>query len=231
MKKLLIVSATYFEVKPLLERFGVIGKSDKVDSLGLVKTENQDVDLCISGVGQLQSAYHLAEALAQQQYRIALNFGICGSFKEEIPQKSVVNIISEELSDLGAEDNGSYLDLFEMGFLKKDKPPFVNAALLAKNPKLQRLEQLPQVKSLTVNRVLAHQDSIEFVREKYNPDVVNMEGAAFFYACKNHGLECAAVRSVSDYVGPRDKAKWDIPGAVEVLNSVALGLVEEILKS
>jgi futalosine hydrolase len=46
-----------------------------------------------------------------------------------------------------------------------------------------------------------------------------MEGAAMFYVCLLAGVPFLELRAVSDVVGPRDKAQWDIPGAVAALNA------------
>ncbi len=51
-------------------------------------------------------------------------------------------------------------------------------------------------------------------------DVETMEGAAFFECCLRHGVPFAEIRAVSNYVGERDHALWDIPLALENLRSV-----------
>jgi futalosine hydrolase len=71
---------------------------------------------------------------------------------------------------------------------------------------------------VTVNRVLSDPRSIAWVEERYAPDVVSMEGAAFLYTCLMHEVPCVQLRAISDRVGPRDTSTWDIPGAVAALN-------------
>ena len=50
-------------------------------------------------------------------------------------------------------------------------------------------------------------------------DVESMEGAAFFEACLSAGIPFAQVRAVSNFVGERDHARWNIPLALRQLES------------
>lgn len=50
-------------------------------------------------------------------------------------------------------------------------------------------------------------------------DVETMEGAAFFECCLRAGVSFAQVRAVSNAVGVRDHALWDIPLALRNLES------------
>ena len=50
-------------------------------------------------------------------------------------------------------------------------------------------------------------------------DVETMEGAAFFACCLQQGCAFAEVRAVSNEVGERDHARWNIPLALRNLQS------------
>ena len=227
--KILLVSATEFEVRPFLARFRGNGGGTFGGTAGSVASfslGNRTLDCLITGVGQLQCGEHLTKHLAQkaarkQQYSMVLQAGLGGSFTDRFPKRCVVRVVSEILSDLGAEDNGGFLDLFQMGFLKADLFPFSGTSLVC--PSLEAgsvLDNLPQARSVTVNRVLGDQRSIDWVRDQYNPDVVNMEGAALIYACALFKVPCVSLRAISDMVGPRNKAAWDVAGDVTALNQV-----------
>lgn len=94
---------------------------------------------------------------------------------------------------------------------------------------IKALSALPRASSVTVNRVLSSESSIAWVRERYVPELVNMEGAALFYACLLKNVPFVSLRSISDMVGARDKGSWDIPGAVAVLNATLGVLLEETI--
>ena len=60
-------------------------------------------------------------------------------------------------------------------------------------------------------------------------DVESMEGAAFFEACLQSGTSFAEVRAVSNLVGEKDHAMWDIPLALKNLQQ-ALETLKNVLK-
>jgi futalosine hydrolase len=228
--RVLVVTATLLEVRPFLSRLlkGAVEDTKRLPAGTLVplpegrcpKGGLLSGDCLITGVGAPFSATHLTRQYERGGgYDLSLQVGLCGSFvPTQLPKKSLVRVTSDSFSDIGAEDNGSFLDLVEMGLLEKDEFPFTHGMLIPNVCELAPpFDTLPKVRSVTVNRVLSESVSIEWVRERYRPDVVNMEGAAFFYTSMLYGIPCASIRAVSDTVGPRDKGSWEIAGAVDVL--------------
>jgi len=224
----LIVSATALEVAPLLGRLfpgAAVGSRPGVPGTLL---EGERVDCLITGVGQMQCGIRLAGALAGRSYGVAIQAGLAGSFSPAIGKRQVVVVSEEALPDLGAEDREGFLDLFDMGLLDPNHAPFAGGRLLAPDVTLRSLDGLERARSVTVNRVLSSAASIEWVRKRFAPEVVNMEGAAFLYACALYGVPCVSIRAISDMVGPRDKSSWDIPGAVASLNAALQDVIAEL---
>ena len=60
-------------------------------------------------------------------------------------------------------------------------------------------------------------------------DIESMEGAAFFECCLRQGVPFAEIRAVSNQVGERDHARWDIPLALKNLQT-ALETFLNVLK-
>jgi futalosine hydrolase len=226
MKDLIIV-ATIKEILPFLETCKYNGKISE----GEIK-EFQHFDLLVSGPGMLATAVSLTAALEKNNYAVLFNFGIAGSFKKDIPIGSTVNIVEETLGDFGAEaGEEEYMDIFEMGLLSLSSSPFTSGKLLPfKSDGYIGGNNLRAVKSVSVNRVLSHEKSIKWVRAKYDPDVVNMEGAAVFYLSNKYNLPCIQIRTISDFVGTRDKASWDINRAIKQLNFEAIKIYDERYK-
>lgn len=221
----LVVSSTLLEVAPIVEReVGVLGEG-RGRAGALFKGKR--TDFLITGVGPVPCAVYLTRILATGAYQRVVQAGIAGSFVHDIPIKSVVVVTEEGFGDLGSEDHGSYLDLFDMGLLLKHEEPFVNGFLPAPVISLKCLKGLPRVRSVTVNRVLSEAESVAWIVDRYNPQVVNMEGAAFFYTALTFKLPFLAVRAISDMVGPRDKSAWRIPEAVHALDVVLEQVLEE----
>lgn len=216
--KVLLVSATTFEVQPTLQNSGYQGVfSSRLGTPG-EELSLPTFDCLITGVGQLQCAAWLARVLTQKRYDLVLQAGIAGSFRDTYPHRSVVLVGEEVIADLGAESPHGFLDIFDMGLIPRDQRPFSGGVLRTTIPHWIDTMNLPSVRSVTVNRVLSDPRSIGWIEGRYEPDIVSMEGAAFFYTCLTHGVPCAQIRAISDRVGPRDTSTWDIPGAIEALN-------------
>jgi futalosine hydrolase len=227
-RKILLVTATAFEVQPALQHYGCTERWARGLGVAGTRIQTETCDVLISGVGQLQSAVHITSCLRSERYDLVIQAGLAGSFSPQYPKCSVVSVTEEVLADLGAESESGYLDIVAMGLLAVDQPPFTDGEL--RNPHQELLEQtaLPLVRSATVNRTLSDPRSIGWVAGRYRPDVVNMEGAALFHACLTLGVPFLELRAVSDLVGPRDKAAWDIPGAVRTLNEHVVRVVDTL---
>lgn len=243
--RVLLVTATVLEFRPLLERAGIRVVAGEVGVPGRLLDLSHSVfpnapsqagavpphcDLLVTGVGQLQCAVHLARTLARSPYSLVVQAGLAGSFTPAIPKRAVVRVASEVCADLGAEDRTGFLDLRDMGLLDPNLPPFQDGLLVAPELPYSSVQTLPAVSSVTVNRVLSAPESIAWVRKRYAPQVVNMEGAACFYAALLAGVPFVQLRAVSDMVGPRDRAQWDIPGAVRALDEAVQGVLQELAR-
>lgn len=190
----LVVAATRAELEPaipVLDRF--------------------EIPYLITGVGMVATAYSLTRALASGRYNYVLNVGIAGSLDQDRALGEVVEVIEDVFSELGAEDNETFLSIDELGFGQ--------GSWAAQSPEgIATL--LPQVKGLTVNTVHGCDTSISALLQRH-PDAVaeSMEGAAVFYVCTMEKVPCIQVRAISNYVEARNRERWDIPSAVKQLNS------------
>lgn len=175
------------------------------------------IHIVISGVGMMNSAFSLAAAFAVHEFDYALQAGIAGAFDTALQLGDVVAVQSEQYGDLGAEDKEDYIDIFELGFLDKNTPPFTNGRLINENPSFAG-KALPLVNALSVNTVSGKQQSIEARKNRYNCSIESMEGIAFHYACLKHQIPFVQIRAISNYVTPRNKSEWKLKLAVDNLN-------------
>ena len=207
--KTLLVAATTLEVLPLTNRF-------KKDSIPLQKVIALDegVDLIITGVGMVATAFTLGKIFSRKKYDRAINMGIAGSFDRKLNLGDVVQIAEDKFSELGAEDGEKFIPLDEMGL-------GVNCVL---KPSFT-LPHLKTVEGITVNTVHGNVASILTIQKNLNPQTESMEGAAFFYACKQFKIPCVQVRSLSNYVEPRDKKNWKIDNAIQNLNDYVINFL------
>jgi len=186
---------------------------------------DKNITVLITGVGLTQTAYHLGAVLARQSFDLAINAGIAGAIKRSVALGEVVEVSSEIFGDTGAETaTGSFIDIHEMGLIPPDMPPFLRGELLNPNA---GATGLPQVKGLSVNKVHGYLPSITEMMIHYDADIETMEGAAFFYACLSASQPFMQIRSLSNYVEPRDRSKWNIPLAVQTLNTKLIELIQQ----
>lgn len=223
--RLLVVAATRPEVAPLISRMASPVAHHRVltGSLGPHR-----LDVLLTGVGMVATAVWCTRALAIGGYDAALNLGVCGSFNPALPPPTVVHVTSEQLPELGAEDGASFVTLSDLGLLQADEFPWSGGRLVnAEPPALTGLDALPRAAGITVNTVHGDTASIARVVARCAPDVESMEGAAFAYACLVAGVPFAQVRAVSNRVERRNRAAWDMAGAVRELGRAALHLLEQ----
>lgn len=208
--KILLVSATKFEIAPLVKKFRKIAARKNISSY---RFKNRSFDVLITGVGMTATAFHLGKML-DKKYDLVINAGIAGSFRKSIQLGSVVNVVSDCFADLGAEDGKKILTLKEIGFenISSHKPQVISKRIR------KILSALPQVKGITVNTVHGNSVSIKKAVKKFNPDIESMEGAAFFFACNHEKIPCIQVRAISNYVERRNKKKWKMDLAVRNLS-------------
>ncbi len=220
--KVLIVSATPFEIAPLTQHLANEGVAREHSTFwGLL-----EIQTLITGVGMTATAFALAHTFARQKFNLALQVGIGGAFDKEVATGTVFNVVSEQFGDLGVEEaDGSFTDLFELGLMDPAAPPFTEGKLL--NPAGDSAF-LPSAKGLTVNKVHGAANSIDHIRSKYDADVESMEGAAFFYACLLASQPFLELRSISNHVEPRNRENWDLAGAINQLNRTLLELLETL---
>jgi len=193
---ILIVAATENELPKLNGQFSNL----KIDSL-------------LTGVGMVATTFALTQKLMNSHFDLVINLGIAGAFSEQFEIGNVVQVTSDRLVELGAEDHDKFLTADKLGLVDSGDLRFESTV---KVPSLKR------VNGITVNRVHGNESSINKVAEQFNPDVESMEGAAVAYVCAKMKVSWVQVRSISNKVEPRNRDSWNIPLAIENLHKEVL---------
>ena len=182
--KILIVAATWMEVKLLADEMNLVG--EKSHFLKEFRLDNTDVDILITGIGTTFTTFHLTNTIKENQYNLVLNIGIAGSLIKELSIGEVVNVISEEFADLGIEKENEFLTLFETGFVESNEFPFEQGILKASD--FNGILNMKKVRGITTNKSHGRKSSIDEIHQKFSAHVESMEGAAVFYVCAWIGL-------------------------------------------
>jgi futalosine hydrolase len=216
--KILVTAATQPEIQPFLDHLARMGN-----------TNGSHIDVLISGIGLMHTAWSLGRRLAARKPDIAIQAGIGGCFSHERDLGQVVIIEREQLGDLGAEDQNGFTDLFDIGLWKAGQPPFEQHSLVNSFAGLPSVPELPRVTAVSVNTVSGRLPTIQRLQEKYAPEMESMEGAAFHYGCLLEKVPFLQLRSISNYVEVRDKSRWNIPLAVKQLNGALVNYITQLI--
>ncbi len=224
---ILIVSATYLEIEPLLLQFNF--EKEVNQKLRSYSYNNHNIDVLIPGVGMTCTAYWIGKTLNSKIYDVAINLGLAGSFDNNIEIGKSVHVISDRISKLGAEDGESFLSLVDMDLIV-DEDFILNQGEMKNTIPLENpvIDTLEKVSGLTVNTAHGDDSSILKIKTLFNPQIESMEGAAFFYACLFEGITCTQIRTISNKVEKRNRANWDIPLAVKNLCATGLNLLNNL---
>ncbi len=212
--KILIVSATWLEVKLTADDLEFIKETSNF--IKQYRLNDIEIDILVSGIGATFSSFHLTNTLREKNYQYVLNVGMAGSLTNELNIGEVVSVVSDEFADLGIEKENDFLTLFETGFMDANEFPFSQGVLKA--AELNGLLQLKKVRGITTNKSHGRASSITEIKSKFSAQVESMEGAVVVYVSSWFGVPCIQIRSISNFVEPRDSSQWNIPLALEKLN-------------
>ena len=225
--RILIVSATFAEIKPFANILKIT--VTPANNLYSSKYAGHEITLLITGVGMVATAFHLG-SLHKNDYDLAINAGIAGSFNKNIKIGQLVNVTSDAFAELGADYGDKFIPLYNMEFAKEFAEPFMGKDGSLYNSGItdnHLINQLKKVKGITVNTINGQEERINKITEMFSPDVESMEGAAFLFGCLKKGIPCFQLRSISNYIEPRNLNNWNIPHAIGFLNKA----LDEIISS
>jgi futalosine hydrolase len=219
----LLTSATPFEIGPAIEW---LEKNFSSTETGLFTRDELTVQLCVTGIGMVATSWQLAQVFARIKPDFVINAGIAGALDRNLQLGDVVYVATDCFADLGVEDaDGRFIDLFGLGLSQEDSFPFQAGKLV--NPGAAQAGYLPHAQGISVNKAHGSEASIAALRQKFpEAQVESMEGAAFFYACLHAGVAFAEIRSVSNYVEPRNREAWNLPLAIGALHKVLVQMLE-----
>ncbi len=201
--QILVVSATEHEIFPF-------------------RSANASADILVTGVGVPATMYHLSKRIHLMDYDLIIQAGVAGSFQHEIKTGEVVAVRRDTFADLGIREGNNFSNLFESA-LAENVQPFQNGYLYNNHSVLENC-YLKKVNGITVNTITDDHEVLSQWVLKYNPAIESMEGAALHYVCIQESVPFIQIRAISNYAGERNKANWDLQGAITNLN-VALQLV------
>jgi futalosine hydrolase len=213
----LVVAATVMEILPFLEQYRTKkGLPDNIES-----------DILITGIGLTAATYSLTKQLQIKRPDIIIQAGVGGCFDRTISLGSVLAIKQETIADLGVIEHGQLKTLFDLNLLSQNQYPFSKGCLINKIELLKKVK-LKKVKAVSVNEITSSKQKINLYKEEFTPVIESMEGAALHYVCLMEKIPFLQIRAVSNYVGERNKKKWNIKESIINLNNELTSLLYKL---
>jgi futalosine hydrolase len=207
--KILLLSATQQEIEPFLQ-------------------QKRHMDVLIGGVGVAATTYHLTKQLVHHHYDLVIQAGVAGVFNATNGTSfplitEVVTVSKDAFGDLGAYEQQQFKSIHDLQ-LSNDLEWLHN-----KQPLLNKLPYR-KVPAITINTVTDNKDVINALQQKWDPMVESMEGAALHFVCSEKEVPFIQLRAICNYVGERDKSKWQLKEAIEKLNAAITDTIHTVSK-
>jgi futalosine hydrolase len=212
----LLVAATTLEIKPFLDHYRQKGFAGK------------EVDILITGPGLLAATHSLTRQIGLKKPDLVMQAGIAGCFNKKMPLGSIVAVKQEVVADEGVVEAKKFRTLFDLQLVKADQYPFNKGWLV--NPdanKLIKENGFKAVNGITINQITTDPRKIKEYLSRYKVVVESMEGAALHYVCLQSAIPFLQLRGISNYIGERNKAKWNFQKPITNLNKAIITLLEK----
>jgi len=213
----LLTAATAREIVPFLEHWKQSQKRNFIH-----------IDVLITGIGLTAASHHITRQLYIKRPDLVIQAGVGGCFNAKISLGSVVVVKQETIADQSVIEMKKLKTLFDLKLVPHDQYPFKKGWLVNPYTDILKKTQLKPVKGISVNEITTDKQKIKFYKNYFKPVVESMEGAALHYVCLMENVPFVQLRSISNYIGERDKRKWDLQKSVANLNDQLIRFVETL---
>lgn len=183
--------------------------------------------LAVCGIGPVAAAVGTAALLRVHGPRPCLLVGLAGTRDpERTPVGSIVRATALRNEAIGAGAGAAFVPLGDMGLDEPDLP----ADLLELEPADALADWGTALQSGVVGTVAAASASAEQAADRLRryPDVLveDMESHPVGWVAQTAGVPLTVLRAVSNIAGDRNKAHWDMDGALGALAGLVARLTE-----
>lgn len=202
---------------------------------------NKQISAVQTGIGKVNSAHAATKVIEYIKPEVIINIGIGGAYPDSGLNKKDIAICTKEIyGDEGLEEeNGRFSSMEKMNFplLVKGDRCFYNEFAL-NSTLANHVEEIlsnnfvsKKIKTgsfITLSSCTTSIKRASYLETKHKGICENMEGAAIAHVCAMYDVELIEIRSISNIVENRDRAKWDIPGALKTLYETSIILIKNL---
>ena len=230
--RVLVVAATPGELCEMVGALArvveeqVAGRTVRIGRIGEVV-----VATVAAGIGKANAAMAAATVLDRCAAPWVLSVGVGGAYPESGLQLGDVAVASEEIyADEGVEQGERWQGLEAIGIplWQGEKRQYYNRLPVdsgfagALRRAATEVGQVGAGPFVTVSAVTGSQARAAALTRRFHPVCENMEGAAVAHAALIAGSRFAEVRGISNLVGPRDRAAWQLGAAAAAAQQAAV---------
>ncbi len=215
----LLVAATAGEIGSFLDHYRNSEKAAFVDF---------DIDVLITGAGLTATTYQLTRHFCLKKPDLVIQAGLAGCFDKKILPGTVLVVKKDVVADEMVIEAGKLKTVFDLKLAMPDQFPFSKGWLENPYKKMLKRAKLKAVAGISVNQISTSRDMIRLYEKNFKPSIESMEGAALHYCCLMAHVPFLQIRSVSNYIGERNKQKWQLKESVANLNQELIRLFENL---
>ncbi|MBP6183510.1 MAG: hypothetical protein KA479_01125 [Saprospiraceae bacterium] len=228
MKQIVLAAPTQLEMQLIeskLKEQSNTSSNDIVFAFGGIT-----IQPIITGPGIPMTILNLDYVLKTTKPDFLIHVGIAGGKKNNLELGQVLQVSSEFFGDIGAEDrDGRFLDMFQLGLIGKNESPWVNGKLT--NPYYWSNPYIRSADGVTVNCIPGTEQHQLDMETRGTFEIESMEGAALFYVALANKVPFCSLRSISNFIEPRNREKWEVEKATENLATTCISLIETITQT
>ncbi len=197
-----------------------------------IRTHGRNCLQVVTGIGPINAAFTLGQVLGiYPGLKGVISLGIAGSFDlNSLPLGGWVAADEEIWPEFGIrQDEG--VEAQALGFPLGHAGTEAVWDRIALDPreaaarmKISLPPSLPRAPSITVAGVTSTRKRAVFLQSTYHAATENMEGFSLALACATHEIPFLEIRTISNRVGPRDRATWQIKKACRKLGDIVPAL-------
>ncbi len=226
---ILIISATALEISHFLKLFPYQNQIKTKTGLTLFSggLNEKRYDLLITGPGVFNTSHALTAYLEQNNPQLIIQMGIAGIFEQSTLTIGDISVATRShYIHTGIETVSFTKDPLPFDLIPSD--PLSREGIYTHDPKLvdhfylkvkkgfQRDKiQVGKGPIISVSCITGSKSQADKLYAAYSPLMEAMEGAASAHVAALYKIPVIEIRSASNYVGERDKSKWDIDTAVK----------------
>lgn len=212
----LLVAATVKEITPFLDHYR------KTQQKG---ASDLTIDVLITGIGLTATAYSLTKQFALKRPDRVIQAGVAGCFDKSIPLGTVLAIKQDTIADESVVELKKLKTLFNLELVPQNQAPYKNGWLVNPGTALLKRSGLRPVNGISVNQITTSRQVIQFYKDEFNPVTESMEGAALHYVCLMEKIPFLQLRSISNYIGERNKKNWNMMDSIQNLNEKLITII------